>query len=122
MSILESELICPVANENRPCLGKSQDEISAAASGGGGGGGNYWGPSKIKSGTKARIHVLADEPTCYFSVWAESSEGKNRCFRFLSQPTAEEIEEEMGDDYRRKMRDGKPDALKAANCIPHLQL
>ena len=97
---------------------KISDEVSAAASSGGGGGGNYWGPSKIKSGSKARIHVLAEEPTCYFSVWAESSDGKNRCFRFVSQPTAEEIEQEMGDEYRRKLRDGKPDALKAAIAFP----
>ena len=97
---------------------KISDEVSAAASGGGGGGGNYWGPSKIKSGTETRIHVLAEEPTCYFSVWAESADGKNRCFRFVSQPTAEEIEEEMGTEYRRKQRDGKPDALKAAIAFP----
>ena len=96
---------------------KISDEISSAASGGGGGG-NYFSPSKIKSGSKARIHILAEEPTCYFSVWAESAEGKNRCFRFVSQPTAEEIEEEMGTEYRRKQRDGKQDPLKAAIAFP----
>ena len=97
---------------------KISDEVSAAASGGGGGGGNYWGPSKIKAGTEARIHVLAEEPTCYFSVWAESADGKNRCFRFVSQPTEEEINAEMGTEYRRKLRDGKPDVMKAAIAFP----
>ena len=97
---------------------KISTEIAAAATSSGGGGGSYFSPSKIKSGTKARLHVLAEEPTCYFSVWAESADGKNRCFRFTQQPTAEEIEQEMGSEYRRKMRDGKPDALKAAIAFP----
>ena len=118
LSTQETGLICPVAIDNHSMPWKISDEISAAASGGGGGGGNYWGPSKIKSGSKARIHALAVEPTCYFSVWAESSEGKSRCFRFTQQPTSEEIEQEMGSDYRRKQSNGKPDPLKPAIAFP----
>ena len=80
---------------------------------GGSSSGQYFSPSKIKSGGSARFHILDDEPVCGFSCWAEDAEGKAKPFRWAAQPSSEEIDQELGDNYRRRCRDGKPDPLKA---------
>ena len=74
----------------------------------GGGGGNYMNPSKLASGASMRFALCETEPLCFFECWGESNaDGKLKPFRFLEEPTADDITAEMGDEFtRRQNRDG----------------
>ena len=45
---------------------------------------------------------MDDEPLCFFEVWGESAEGKLKPFRFLEEPTNDDIEAELGDEFKRR--------------------
>ena len=71
------------------------------------GGGNYLSPSKLQSGGSMRFALASDEPLEMYEVWGENAEGAKRPFRFLEEPTSDDIAAEMGDDFqRRENRDG----------------
>ena len=93
------------------------DKNKSAASGGGGGG--YLNPSKIQSGGNVRFALLDDQPLEFFECWGESSEGI-KPFRFAEDPSPEDIEEEMGADYKRRLnREGTaPEKVKFAIAVP----
>tara|TARA_B100000459_G_C8580655_1_gene203127 strand:+ start:352 stop:936 length:585 start_codon:yes stop_codon:yes gene_type:complete len=95
----------------------SDKNKSAAASGGGGG---YLNPSKIKSGSSARFALLDDQPLEFFECWGEAPDGKAKPFRFAEDPSPEDIKEEMGDEYNRRLnREGTaPDKVKFAVAVP----
>ena len=57
----------------------------------GGGGGNYLNPGKLQSGASMRFALCTDEPLEMFECWGENAEGKLKPFRFLEEPTAEDI-------------------------------
>ena len=67
-----------------------------------GGGGNYLNPGKLQSGGSFRFALLTDEPLEMFEVWGETAEGKSKPFRFLEEPTPEDIAAEFGPDYDRR--------------------
>ena len=81
---------------------------SAAEQVQGGGGGNYLNPGKLQSGASMRFALCESEPLCFFECWGESNaDGKLKPFRFPEEPTAEDVEAEMGNEYsRRQNRDG----------------
>ena len=82
-------------------------KATSAVSTGGSGGGNYLSPSKLQSGGSMRFALASDEPLEMYEVWGENAEGAKRPFRFLEEPTADDIAAEMGDDFqRRENRDG----------------
>ena len=93
------------------------DKNKSAASGGGGGG--YLNPSKIQSGGNVRFALLDDQPLEFFECWGESSEGI-KPFRFAEDPSPEDIEEEMGADFKRRLnREGTaPEKVKFAIAVP----
>jgi len=93
------------------------DKNKSAASGGSGGG--YLNPSKIQSGGSVRFALLDDQPLEFFECWGESSEGI-KPFRFAEDPSPEDIEEEMGADYKRRLnREGTaPEKVKFAIAVP----
>ena len=93
------------------------DKNKSAASGGSGGG--YLNPSKIQSGGNVRFALLDDQPLEFFECWGESSEGI-KPFRFAEDPSPEDIEEEMGADFKRRLnREGTaPDKVKFAIAVP----
>tara|TARA_B100001769_G_C22088684_1_gene587071 strand:- start:1271 stop:1852 length:582 start_codon:yes stop_codon:yes gene_type:complete len=93
------------------------DKNKSAASGGGGGG--YLNPSKIQSGGNVRFALLDDQPLEFFECWGESSEGI-KPFRFAEDPSPEDIEEEMGTDFKRRLnREGTaPEKVKFAIAVP----
>lgn len=68
----------------------------------GGGGGNYLNPGKLQSGSSFRFALLSDEPLEMFEVWGETAEGKSKPFRFLVEPTNDDIDAEFGSEYHRR--------------------
>ncbi len=85
-----------------------------------GSGGGYLNPSKIQSGGSVRFALLEDQPLEFFECWGESSEGGLKPFRFTDDPNPEDIEEEMGPEYSRRMnREGTaPEKVKFALAVP----
>ena len=75
---------------------------TAAGQVAGGGGGNYLNPGKLPSGGSFRFALLDDEPLEMFEVWGESAEGKLKPFRFLEEPTNDDIQAELGAEYKRR--------------------
>jgi hypothetical protein len=77
---------------------------SAAVSGSGTGGG-YLSLSKLPDGGSVRFALLSDEPLEGYEVWG-SANGTNKPFRFLEEPTYEDVIAEMGDFEPREGRGG----------------
>jgi hypothetical protein len=65
--------------------------------------GGYLNPSKIASGSSVRFALLSEEPLEMFEVWGEDAAGKAKPFRFLEEPSPDDIAIEMGTDYTRRM-------------------
>ena len=86
---------------------------------GGGGRNDYLSPSKVKADGQVRFCILAPEPLCYFEVWGEDETGKSKPFRFAHEATADEIEQEMGANYKRRIKDdGTEEPQKLAMAMP----
>ena len=86
---------------------------------GGGGRNDYLSPSKVKADGQVRFAILANEPLCYFEVWGEDETGKGKPFRFAQEASADEIEQEMGANYRRRCKDdGTEEPQKFAIAMP----
>ena len=80
---------------------KAQSAVATTETGG------YLNPSKLESGGNVRFALLDDQPLEFFEVWGESGEGKLKPFRFADNPTTEDAEIEMGNEFTRRMnRDG----------------
>ena len=80
---------------------KAKAEVTSTQSGG------YINPTKLESGGNVRFALLDDQPLEFFEVWGESGEGKLKPFRFADNPTIEDAEIEMGNEFTRRMnRDG----------------
>ena len=94
-----------------------KNKTAVAQSGGGGG---YLNPSKIPSGGSARFALLTDEPLEFWETWGESTEGQLKPFRFLCEPTADDIEAEFGEAFsRRQNREGTAwEAPKFGIAVP----
>jgi hypothetical protein len=94
-------------------------EHSDAFKGGGGSRNDYLSPSKVKADGQVRFAILANEPLCYFEVWGEDETGKGKPFRFAQEATADDIEQEMGANYRRRCKDdGTEEPQKFAIAMP----
>ena len=86
---------------------------------GGGGRNDYLSPSKVKADGQVRFCILAPEPLCYFEVWGEDETGKGKPFRFAAEASTDEIEQEMGANYRRRLKDdGTEEPQKFAIAMP----
>jgi len=80
---------------------------------------DYLSPSKVKADGQVRFAILANEPLCYFEVWGEDETSKGKPFRFPQEATADEIEQEMGANYRRRCKDdGTEEPQKFAIAMP----
>lgn len=77
-------------------------------------------PSKIQSGTSVRFALLDDNPLEFFEVWGEASGGSVKPFRFIDEPTPDDIEVAFGTEYSRRLnRDGTaPEPAKFAIAVP----
>ena len=86
---------------------------------GGGSRNDYLSPSKVKADGQVRFAILANEPLCYFEVWGEDETGKGKPFRFAAEASADDIEQEMGANYRRRCKDdGTEEPQKFAIAMP----
>jgi hypothetical protein len=87
-------------------MGFISTKASKIAAGGGGGTGGYMTASKLGDGESYRVAILSDEPLEYFTVWGESDEGQKKPFRFVSEPSPSDIEEELGEFKQRMNYEG----------------
>ena len=79
----------------------------------------YLTPGKVKADGQVRFAMLANEPLCYFEVWGQDETGKPKPFRFAEEASAEEIEQEMGVNYKRTVYDdGNEAPQKFAISVP----
>ena len=83
-------------------MGFISSKASKIAAGGGGGAGGYMTASKLGDGDSYRVAILSEEPLEYFTVWGESAEGQKKPFRFVSEPSPSDIEEELGEFTQRQ--------------------
>jgi len=81
-------------------------KFADAATSKSGKGGAYLNPSKLADGGSVKFHIVSDEPLEFWEVWGESPDGQLKPFRFVEDPTPEDIEAELGDFSRRMNRDG----------------
>jgi len=82
-------------------------------------GGGYLNPSKLTDGGSVRFALLADQPLEFFECWGTSAEGQNKPFRFLQEPTYDEVIVELGDFAPREGRGGPGTAdIKFAIAAP----
>ena len=76
------------------------------ASGGGGGNGGYLTAGKLGDGESYRIAIVSESPLEYWTVWGESEDGVKKPFRFSAEPSASDIEAELGDFKQRMNYEG----------------
>ena len=74
---------------------------SQIANGGGSSVGGYLTASKLKDGEHHRIAIVSENPLEYWTVWGESAQGQKKPFRFIAEPSAADITEELGDFTQR---------------------
>ena len=82
---------------------------------------NYLNPSKLEDGSSVRFCLLQEEALDFYEVWGALTEDptKSRPYRFLGDPTPEDISEAMGTEATRRLNfDGTaPDPAKLALAI-----
>ena len=93
---------------------KARSAVATTQSGG------YINPTKIESGGNVRFALLDDQPLEFFEVWGETSEGKLKPFRFADNPSQEDVEIEMGNEYTRRMNreNTGPQVAKFGLAVP----
>ena len=85
---------------------KAQAAVASAA-------GGYLNPSKIAPGTSVRFALVSDEPLECYELWGVGPDNKAKPFRFLEEPTPEDIAAELGEYTRRLNYEGTaPDPIK----------
>lgn len=67
----------------------------------GGGNGGYLTATKLGDGKSMRLALLSREALESWTVWGENGDSK-KPFRFLSEPTQEEIAQELGEYTQRQ--------------------
>ena len=92
-------------NTNRK-MGFISANAAKQASGGGGGNGGYLTASKLGDGDSYRIAIVSEAPLEYWTVWGESEDGIKKPFRFSAEPSAADIEAELGDFKQRMNYEG----------------
>ena len=79
---------------------------SKVANGGGTGNGGYLTAGKLGDGESYRIAIVSESPLEYWTVWGESPEGQKKPFRFSAEPSAADIEAELGEFKQRMNYEG----------------
>jgi len=98
-------------------MGFLSKQASATVSSSGTGGG-YLQVSKLADGGSVRFALLSDEPLEFYELWA-SDGASSKPFRFLHEPTIEDINAELGDYEAREGRGGPGTVdIKFAIAVP----
>ena len=79
---------------------------------------NYLGYTKLEQGKPANFALLEQDPLEYWLVWAEAkASGSMKPFRFMNQPSSDEIDLELGSEYVRTMNYDKTAIRKPQQCL-----
>ena len=77
----------------------------------------YLRPNKIEIGSPAVFALLEEDPLEYYLVWGTPKEGgNNQPFRFLENPSDQEIELEMGRNFTRALNYEKTEIDRIYKC------
>ena len=80
---------------------------------------DYLSPGKVKADGQVRFAILTNDPFCFYEVWGEDETGKGKPFRFKKEASADQIEQEMGPNYKRRLKeDGTEEPQKFAIAVP----
>ena len=82
---------------------------TAAKVASGGGGANrelFLAASQLGDGEHFRIAIVSESPLEYWTVWGETDEGQKKPFRFTGEPSATDIETELGEFKQRMNYEG----------------
>ena len=78
----------------------------------------YLRPNKVEIGTPAVFALLEEDPLEYWLVWGTPKQGgNNQPFRFLQEPTDEDIDAELGREFTRALNYDKTAVDKPAKCL-----
>lgn len=79
---------------------------------------NYLRYTKLEPGKPANFALLEQDPCCWWMVWGETvTDGAQKPFRFLDQPSAEDITAELGGEYRQCMNYEKTKLRAPVECL-----
>ena len=78
---------------------------------------NYLRYTKLDQGKPANFALLEQDPLQYWLVWGVDANEKMKPFRFMTQPTAEEINLELGNDYSQCLNYDKTGVRKPVECL-----
>ena len=78
---------------------------------------NYLRYNKLEKGKPANFALLEEDPASWWLVWGDPVEGGNgQPFRFISQPTQADIDEELGANYTQSLNFDKNGPRKPKNA------
>jgi hypothetical protein len=81
---------------------------------------NYLRYSKLESGKPANFALLTEDALEYYLVWGEANaDGQMRPFRFLDEPTSEDIEAELGNEFSQCLNYERTGPRKPSNCLTY---
>ena len=79
---------------------------------------DYLRYTKLDQGKPANFALLEQDPLEYWLVWGIAKENdKMKPFRFVEQPSQEDIELELGKDYVQSMNFEKTAVRKPSQCL-----
>ena len=79
---------------------------------------NYLRYTKLDQGKRANFALLEQDPLEYWLVWGVAKENDSmKPFRFVQQPSQEDIELELGKDYVQSMNYDKTAVRKPSQCL-----
>ena len=79
---------------------------------------NYLRYTKLDQGKPANFCLLEQDPLEYWLVWGVAKENDSmKPFRFLEQPSQEDIDLELGSDYVQSMNYDKTAVRKPSQCL-----
>ena len=79
---------------------------------------NYLSYTKLEQGKPANFALLEQDPLEYWLVWAEAkASGSMKPFRFMNQPSSDEIDLELGSEYVQSMNYDKTAIRKPQQCL-----
>ena len=81
---------------------------------------NYLRYSKLESGKPANFALLTEDALEYYLVWGEANaDGQMRPFRFLDEPTQEDIDAELGNEFSQCLNYERTGLRKPRHCLTY---
>ena len=81
---------------------------------------NYLRYTKLESGKPVNFALLDEDPLEYWLVWGEAkADGSMRPFRFLTEPSEDDIETEFGPDFTQCLNYERTGPRKPNKCCTY---